>query len=146
MEKRAYNQDDFSVRLQTCYSSLRKSERKIADYLQQHSHQRLDVSITEFAKLLNVSEAPVSRFCRAVGFQGFQDLKLSLATSLSSTEEFKNIPIEIDETDSIAEVGKKLSNTLSGAIAETQRHLNMGAMNAAVEVLAQTNRHHFQIR
>lgn len=69
--------EDIIVRLQKHYSSLRKSEKKIADYLQQHSQQRLDMSITEFAKL------------------GFQDLKLSLAASLNIAEEFQNIPIEI---------------------------------------------------
>jgi RpiR family transcriptional regulator, carbohydrate utilization regulator len=132
--------DDFLVRLQTSYASLRKSERKIADYLQKNANQRLDVSITEFAKLLEVSEATVSRFCRAVGFQGFQDLKLTLASSISSFESFKNIPVDIDETDSLAEVGKKLSDTLAGAIIETQRHLDMDRINAVVDAIVETRK------
>jgi len=140
MKENLRNKQDFIVRLQTNYPSLRKSERKIADYLQKHANQRLDVSITEFAKLLKVSEATISRFCRAVGFQGFQDLKISLATSLSSAENFKNIPVDIDETDSIAEVGKKLSGTLSGAINETQRNLNMNNIHTAVDVIVDTKR------
>jgi len=123
-------------RIEERYSSLRKSEKVVADYLQRNSHQRLDVSITEFAKLLNVSEATVSRFCRTLGYQGFQDLKLSLATDLTIVEEFQNIPVDIVETDAPAMVGKKLSDTLSNAIVETQRSLDMDQLNAAVNEVA----------
>ena len=127
--------DDFILRLQSHYSSLRKSEKKIADYLQQNSQYRLDMSITDFAKILDVSEATVSRFCRAVGFRGFQDLKLSLATSINAAEEFQNIPQDIHQTDSTAEIGRKLADTLSSAIAETQRSLGMDDIDAAVDAL-----------
>ncbi len=128
--------NNFILRLQTKYSSLRKSEKKIADYLQQNSQQRLDMSITEFAKLLEVSETTVSRFCRVIGYQGFQDFKLSLAASASSDEEFQNIPINIHEGDTIPEIGKKLSDTLSNAIAETQRSLNTESIDAAINAIA----------
>lgn len=131
------NEGNFIVRLQTSYPLLWKSEKKIADYLQQHADQRIDYSITEFGKLLNVSEATVSRFCRAVGFQGFQDLKLSLATSLNPAEEFKNVPIDIHETDSMAEIGKKLVDTLATNLIETQRNLNTENILAAVDAIVQ---------
>ncbi len=131
---------DFIVRLQTSYPSLRKSERKIADYLQQHANQRLDFSITEFANLLEVSEATVSRFCRAVGFQGFQDLKISLATSLNAVDNFQNIPVNIDETDSLVEVGKKLSDALSGSIIETQRAINIENIHLAAEAIVKAGK------
>lgn len=134
-EKNYSNDTDFIVRLQSRYLSLRKSERKIADYLQQHANQRLDFSITEFANLVEVSEATVSRFCRAVGFEGFQDLKLSLATSLHSNEDFKNIPLNVEETDSLIEVGKKLSDALGGSIIETQRALNMDDVETVVDAM-----------
>ena len=136
-EENLQNGDDFILRLQTRYASLRKSEKKIADYLQQNSQYRLDMSITEFAKILDVSEATVSRFCRAVGFRGFQDLKLSLATSINAAEEFQNIPQDIHQTDSTAEIGKKLADTLSIAIGETQRSLGMSDIDTAVDALVQ---------
>ena len=130
-----HERDDIIIRLQKSYSSLRKSEKKIADYLQQHAYQRLDMSITEFAKLLEVSETTVSRFCRTIGYQGFQDLKLSLAASLNIVEEFQNIPADIHETDSTPEVGKKLSDAFSSAITETQRSLNIETIETAVDAI-----------
>jgi len=140
MEKILHGKGDFLHRVQKSYSFLRRSEKKIADYLQENSHQRLDISITEFAKLLNVSEATISRFCRSVGYRGFQDLKLSLATDLSIAEEFQNIPVDIMETDPPAVVGKKLSDTLSNAIVETQRIIDMDRVDAAVDEIAKAKR------
>ncbi|NIN01824.1 MAG: SIS domain-containing protein [candidate division Zixibacteria bacterium] len=139
MEKISHT-TDFLSRVQKSYPTLRRSERKIADYLRKNSLQRFDVSITEFAKLLDVSEATVSRFCRSLGYRGFQDLKLSLATDLSTPQEFKNIPVDIMETDAPAVVGKKLSDTLSNAIVETQRSLAMDRVVAAVDEIAKAKR------
>ena len=140
MEKILHKEGDFLFRVQRDYSSLRRSEKIIADYLQKKSHQRLDVSITELARLLEVSEATISRFCRTLGYRGFQDLKLSLATDLSAVEGFRNIPVDIVETDPPTVVGKKLSDTLSNAIVETQRSLDMEMVNAAVDEIAQAKR------
>ena len=140
MEKISYTRSDFERRLEDRQSSLRRSERLVADYLQRNAHQRLDISITEFAKLLNVSEATVSRFCRTLGYRGFQDLKLSLATELSVAEEFRNIPVDIVESDPPAVVGKKLSDTLSSAIVETHRSLEMDSIPQAVDEIARARR------
>ena len=127
---------DFIQHLQANYSALRKSEKKIADYLQQHAQERLDVSITELARRLKVSETTVSRFCRVIGLRGFQDLKLSMAASLSTVEEFKNIPPTIHEGDSTPEIGRKLSESLAGSIAKTQQSLNVEDMDNAIDAIA----------
>ena len=127
---------DFIQHLQANYSTLRKSEKKIADYLQEHARERLDVSITELARRLKVSETTVSRFCRVIGLRGFQDLKLSVATSLNPVDEFKNIPPTIHEGDTTPQIGRKLSESLAGSIAKTQQSLNVEDMDNAVDAIA----------
>jgi len=129
----------FIQHLQANYSNLRKSEKKIADYLQQHAQERLDFSITELARRLEVSETTVSRFCRVIGLRGYQDLKLSMAASLNTVEEFKNIPPTIHEGDSTPEIGRKLSESLAGSIAKTQQSLNVEDMNKAIDAIARAN-------
>jgi RpiR family carbohydrate utilization transcriptional regulator len=129
---------EFIQHLQANYSTLRKSEKKIADYLQQHAQERLDFSITELARRLEVSETTVSRFCRVIGLQGFQDLKLSMAASLNvnGADEFKNIPPTIHEDDATPEIGRKLSDSLAGSIAKTQQGLNVEDMDKAIDAVA----------
>ena len=127
---------DFIQHLQANYSILRKSEKKIADYLQLHAQERLDFSITELARRLKVSETTVSRFCRVIGLRGFQDLKLSVAASLNTADEFKNIPPAIHEGDTTPEIGRKLSESLSSSIAKTQQGLNVEDLDKAVDAIA----------
>ena len=127
--------NDFIQRLQSKYSELRKSEKIIADYLQQHPQQRLDLSITELAKLLQVSETTVSRFCRVVGYQGFQDLKLSMAAASNRVNGFQNIPRDIHERDSTADICRKLADSLSRSILHTQQSLNMGDIDSAIDAM-----------
>ena len=131
---------DFIHKLQSQYPDLRKSERKIADYLQAHAHERLDLSITELARTLKVSETTISRFCRVVGYQGFQDLKLSMATALNNGDSFQNIPAEIHEDDPPAMISKKLSESLRKSIDQTQQELNMGEIEAVIDALAKAGR------
>ena len=128
--------NNFIQNLQASYSTLRKSEKKIADYLQQHAHERLDFSITELARRLKVSETTVSRFCRVIGLRGFQDLKLSMAASSNTVDEFKNIPPAIHEGDATPEIGRKLAESLSGSIAKTQQSLNVEDMDNAINAIA----------
>jgi len=127
---------DFIQHLQANYSNLRKSEKIIADYLQQHAQERLDLSITELARQLKVSETTISRFCRAIGLRGYQDLKLSMAVSMNTVEEINNIPPAIHKGDSTPEIGRKLSESLSGSIAKTQQNLNIGDMENAIEAIS----------
>ena len=122
---KSHKRYDFTSRLRESYPLLRKSEKKVADFFLKNSQNRLDMPITDFARLIDVSVATVSRFCKAVGFCGFQDLKLSMAMSLNSLEGFKNIPSDIHETDSLLDISRKLSATLSSAISETQSTLDI---------------------
>ena len=127
--------NDFIQRLQSKYSELRKSEKIIADYLQKHPQQRLDLSITELAKLLQVSETTVSRFCRVIGYQGFQDLKLSMAASSNRVNGFQNIPRDIHERDSTADICRKLADSLTRSILQTHQSLNMGDIDSAIDAM-----------
>ena len=127
---------EFIQHLQANYSTLRKSEKIIADYLQLHAQERLDFSITELARRLKVSETTVSRFCRVIGLRGYQDLKLSVAASLNRVDEFKNIPPTIHEGDTTPEIGRKLSESLAGSIVKTQQNLNVEDMDNAIDAIA----------
>ena len=93
--------NELVYRIQERYASLRKSEKIVADYLRENAGTRLDFSITELARLLGLSEATISRVSRALGYQGFSDMKLSLAEAVGNRSTFANIPFEIDEGDSL---------------------------------------------
>ena len=122
-----------ALRLQEKYAKLRKSEKLVADYLREHQSERLEMSITEFANTLDVSEATISRFTRALGYKGFADMKLGLASEGISSERFVNLPAEMDESDSLSEVSLKLFCALSTAMSETQKNLTYEDIQSVVD-------------
>jgi len=56
-------------------TELTKSQRKIAEYFIANSDQLATMSSMDVAKKIGVSDASIIRFARAIGFDGFADLK-----------------------------------------------------------------------
>ncbi|MDF2995586.1 MAG: putative Sialic acid utilization regulator, RpiR family [Xanthobacteraceae bacterium] len=131
----AQTKGDLLHRIQERYGSLRKSERIVADYLRNRPGTRLDASITELGRTLGVSEATISRVSRALGYEGFPDMKLSLAEGARSRNSFANIPMEIDENDSLVTTSGKLASLLCASLQGTQRLLDGERIERAVEAL-----------
>jgi len=64
---------------------LRKSERKVAEYVLNHQQEVIHLRVIDLANLAGVSEPTVIRFCRAIGCNGFQEFKLIMAQQLSAS-------------------------------------------------------------
>ncbi len=122
-------------RIEMCYGSLRKSERIVADHLRQLSGARMNLSIIELGRLLDVSEATISRLSRALGYAGFQDMKLSMAEGAGSRSSFANIPAEIDESDTLLQTSSNLAMLLSVCLQGTQRMLDSQQVETVVAAL-----------
>jgi RpiR family carbohydrate utilization transcriptional regulator len=133
--KQIYSGGDLLHRIQERYGRLRKSERIVADYLRARAGVRLDASITELGRSLGVSEATVSRVSRALGYDGYPDMKLSLAEGVRSRNSFVNVPTEIDEDDSLVTTSSKLAALLGASIHGTQRLLDGERLERAVDFL-----------
>lgn len=123
---------DLRTRIQRHYDGLRPSEQLVADHLARTSGQRLDQSITEFARQIGVSEATVSRVSKALGFAGYPDMKLSIAAASHSVGEYPNIPAELHWSDSVANIGRKLATVLSASLIETEKLLSPQDLDAVV--------------
>lgn len=64
------------------YAALRKSEVKVADRVLDNPGDVIHFSVSQLAEAAGVSDPTVIRFCRAMGFKGFQDFKICLAQSI----------------------------------------------------------------
>ncbi len=62
-----------------------KTERIVIDKLEKIDfNEIIYMSITELAMKLDVAEATILRFCKKIGYKGFQDFKLALSKDLAS--------------------------------------------------------------
>src|SRR5699024_5676594 len=74
-----------------------KSEHKLYNYITEHFEQVVYQSLTEIAIACHVGEATVLRFCRKLGYKGYQEFKLSLAREPSTHEQNGSSDTYIDK-------------------------------------------------
>ena len=130
---------DLLQRIQTHYGELRPAERIVADYLRNNAGTRIDSSITEFARNLGISEATVSRVSRALGYNGFPNLKLSVAQESARSTKYDNLPTGLNETDTMITLSEKLSLTLMSSLRETHRMLDENRLEKAVNAVREAS-------
>ena len=66
------------------YSSLTRSETRVADYILKHKPELPYIMSKTLADACQVSEATITRFCRSVGCASFNDFKVRAAQAISS--------------------------------------------------------------
>ncbi|WP_188455487.1 MurR/RpiR family transcriptional regulator [Virgibacillus oceani] len=95
--------------IDACYHGLTKSEKKIADYIKKEGKKIIYQPIKTFTQNVGVGDATVIRFCKKVGFEGYQDLKLQIAAD-DLSEESPSIDTYIDRV--ARNFGKVISSTI----------------------------------
>lgn len=64
-------------------SDLTLQQRKIADYFLKNQERIGNMSSLDVAREIGVSDASIIRFSRAIGYEGFTDLKNDIYNSLA---------------------------------------------------------------
>ena len=119
--------------LQQRQGQLTRSGHAVADYLLQHADEAQYLSISSLARECNVAEATVFRFCRALGFNGYHEMRIALAQAnatgtMSSQRELQ--PGASTET-----LFEHASARLFTAINGTQNALSVEAVDEAARML-----------
>ncbi|WP_431258049.1 hypothetical protein ACQ86G_26370 [Roseateles chitinivorans] len=68
------------------YDALPRTERRVADLILADADAALRTATAELARLAEVSQPQVIRFCRSLGFDGVTDFRRELAGSLALGE------------------------------------------------------------
>ncbi|MCP4790653.1 MAG: SIS domain-containing protein [Gammaproteobacteria bacterium] len=130
--------NDLFKTLQAAYEKLRKSEKKVADYVLQEQASVVQMRIVDLAAAAAVSEPTVVRFCRALGFDGFQDFKLTLAQSVATSSSYQQF--RLDSRDSVEEFKEKIFDSTMGNLMRVKHDLDAENLESAIQALTQTRR------
>ncbi|WP_279586430.1 MurR/RpiR family transcriptional regulator [Yersinia enterocolitica] len=117
---------------------LSKSERKVAEVILASPQTAIHSSIATLAKLANVSEPTVNRFCRRLDAKGFPDFKLHLAQSLANGTPYVNRNVE--EDDSVSAYTGKIFESTMASLDMVKNNLDIAAINRAVDLLTQAKK------
>ena len=127
--------------IQSVYKSLTKTERKVADYIMVNHAEAVYSSVTDLAEMVGVGETTVLRFCRKLGFRGFQEFKLAVAQNLMEVDE--HVYGKIDEHDSVDVIAKKIANQNVSALNDTVALLQESTLQAAAEKVNRADKIYF---
>ena len=125
--------------------SLTPSARRIADYVLVQPQRVTELSIAELAQQATVGEASIIRFCRALNFKGFQDLKMKLAIEVATPHDTEKhmLDTELTADDDAEHIGRKLQQTINNVLGETLNLLDFSKLEAVARALQQQKRIYF---
>ena len=115
------------------YSSLRKSEKKAADFLLHFQGEGRELTLEQFADGAGVSQPTVLRFIRALGYQGFKDFRYELVKDERGKENgYFLFGSSVSREDTIAELPAKLVGTAIEQLKDTLKNLSADQLEKAV--------------
>lgn len=120
---------------------LRKSERKVADFVLEQSQAVLGMRIVDVAAGAEVSEPTVVRFCHALDIDGFQAFKLQLAQHLGANNSYSQF--SVDDSDTIADLNHKVFDSTIGSLITVRDELDPLALERAIAAIHQAKRVEF---
>lgn len=124
------------------YHSLTRSGKKLADYIFAHTTESQYLSITSLAENCDVSEATITRFCRALGYPSYNAFKLALAqadhvTDLGDPTDCNEPITSKDSTDTMC---RKVHAANIAALNETLELLDEESLMNASRLLASSEK------
>ncbi len=120
---------------------LRKSESKVASYVLANANDVIKMRIVDLAANSEVSEPTVIRFCRALGFDGFQSFKLQLAQQLGLGSVYTQFAVE--DSDTVTDLRNKVFDTTIGSLLTVRDELNAEVLEQAINTISNARRVEF---
>lgn len=115
-------------------NNLTVSENEIAQYVMNNAEEVVTSTITNIAKSTNTSEASINRFCKKLGFKGFNSFKIALAQ-----ENFYNSMKEKGASDDVGFISS-ISKDYRQMIMNTSAMLDEDLLSKAVESIKKAER------
>jgi len=123
-------------KISAAYYELTSAEKKTADFIMANQGRSEYLSIAELAEYCGVAEATISRFCRRLGYKGFNAFRLALANaSFTQTPEAGLLSGPIESTDSFEQMCGKLYTADQEAMRQTLELVDAKTISRAVDLL-----------
>ena len=120
---------------------LRKSEKIVAEFILKEPKSVINLKTAEASSLMGISEPTLIRFCKAIGFSGFQEMKINLSQQLAADDYFEIY--EIHPNDSIHELCEKVFDTAVSEILNVRSQIDQKILEQAIQTLAKASRVEF---
>jgi DNA-binding MurR/RpiR family transcriptional regulator len=118
------------------FPQLTKSEKRIANYLNQNQDESAFLAAGEIADRLQLSEATMVRFARTLGFESYPAMRVALQDSFRHRlTHSSRLRSRLDDLREAGDIFEQLVVTEIDYLTESLQTLDRNAFNAAVELL-----------
>ena len=126
----------FSQLISERFPQLTKSEKRIANYLNQNQDEAAFLSAGEIADRLQLSEATMVRFARTLGFDSYPTMRVALQDSFRHRlTHSARLRSRLDDLRADGDIFERLVASEIDYLTEALQTLDRKALNAAVELL-----------
>lgn len=123
------------------YPALRPAEKRVAQVILSDPREAVHYSITQLAEKAEVSDATVVKFCKRLGYKGYQEFKIMLAQDVAVKPHL--IHGEVEPGNDVQTIKEKIFQANISALQETAQVLETEALERAVQALANAGEIHF---
>ena len=124
-------------RIELC-DSMTPLESEIASYILNNKDAVTKLKIQELADILFISKSAIHRFVKKIGFNGFNDLKVSIAKEnavLLETNSYINVNYPFQAKDNPRQIAFKLLELYEKAIKDTFEYVDLDQIKAVSQLI-----------
>lgn len=128
-------------KISAAYYELTAAEKKTADFILDNRERSQYLSIAELSEYSGVAEATVSRFCRRLGYKGFNAFKLAIANAASGVRHDEGVlsgPVNAEDSTEV--MAQKLYSADQAAMLQTLELIDPAQIRRAADLLCQAGR------
>jgi len=136
MTQEIQNPAGFSQLISESFPKLTKSERRIANYLNQNQDDAAFLSAAEIAERLQLSEATMVRFARTLGYESYPAMRAVLQENFRHRlTHSARLRSRLDDLRVDGDIFERVVASEIDYLTEALQTLDRNAFNAAVELL-----------
>lgn len=124
-------------RIELC-DSMTPLESEIASYILNNKYAVTKLKIQELADILFISKSAIHRFVKKIGFNGFNDLKVSIAkenADLLENNSYINVNYPFQAKDNPRQIAFKLLELYEKAIKDTFEYVDLDQIKAVSQLI-----------
>src|SRR5450830_464407 len=120
---------------------LTPAEQRVAALVLEQPRLVLNEPIADIARLAEVSQPTVIRFCRSLGFLGLADFKLKFASSLTGARPVRHSQVRV--SDSTHDLSAKVIDNTVSAILKFRDQLDVHSLDRAIALVSKAKKVEF---
>lgn len=126
-------------------SSLTTIEQQIAEYLINSDDSIGKMTLDELATNINVSKSSIFQFIKKLGFEGYQDFKMSVVKNISEirNDNFLSNYHDIDQKDTTYDIAMKVLNSNVQALLDLRYSISQEQLDHILEIINKSTTLHF---